>query len=218
MPALPIGKLSANFRTIIYITFPVQTVTPLLYLSLYSILSECPYICVCVHIYIIFLFQDADIMWFRDPFPQFYVHADFQIACDHFFGSSYNIHNKANGGFSYVKSNNMTINFYKFWYSSRETYPGYHDQDVLNMIKFDPFITSSGLKIRFLDTAYFGGLCEPSRDLNQVCTMHANCCFGLSSKLHDLRIVLEDWKLFVSLPPSWKRSPDISWRVPENCR
>lgn len=163
-----------------------------------------------------FVFTDADVMWFRDPFPQFYLDADFQIACDHFFGNSYDLHNKPNGGFSYVKSNRRTIDFYKFWYSSRETYPGYHDQDVLNMIKFDPFVMNIQLKIRFLDTAYFGGLCEPSRDLNQVCTMHANCCFGLSSKLHDLRIMLQDWKLFDSLPPSWK-TPHITWRVPENC-
>ncbi|PON79183.1 Nucleotide-diphospho-sugar transferase [Parasponia andersonii] len=164
-----------------------------------------------------FVFTDADVMWFRDPFPRFHLDADFQIACDHFFGSAYNIHNKPNGGFTYVKANNRTIDFYKFWYSSRETYPGYHDQDVLNIIKFDPFVFNLGLKMRFLDTAYFGGLCEPSKDLNQVCTMHANCCLGLESKLHDLRIMLQDWRQFVSLPPSWKRSPFITWRVPENC-
>ncbi|KAF8389616.1 hypothetical protein HHK36_024135 [Tetracentron sinense] len=165
-----------------------------------------------------FIFTDADIMWFRDPFPRFYLEADFQIACDHFFGSSYDVQNIPNGGFNYVKSNNRSIEFYKFWYSSRETFPGYHDQDVLNMIKYDPFITEIGLKMRFLNTAYFGGFCEPSKDLNQVCTMHANCCIGLDSKLHDLRIMIDDWKFFLSLPPSMKRSRVASWRVPQNCR
>ncbi|KAF4351866.1 hypothetical protein CsatB_027409 [Cannabis sativa] len=164
-----------------------------------------------------FVFTDADIMWFRDPFPYFYSRADFQIACDHFFGSSSNLHNRPNGGFTYVKANNRTKEFYKFWYSSRETYPGYHDQDVFNIIKFDPFVFNLGLKMRFLDTANFGGLCEPSKDLNQVCTMHANCCLGLENKLHDLRIMLEDWKVFVTLPPSWKKSPFVTWRVPEKC-
>jgi hypothetical protein len=162
--------------------------------------------------------QDADIMWFRDPFPRFYLDADFQIACDHFLGNSSDIQNRPNGGFNYVKSNNRTIEFYKFWYSSRETYPGYHDQDVLNFIKFDPFIEDLGLKMRFLDTAFFGGLCEPSKDLNLVCTMHANCCYGLDSKLHDLRIMLQDWKTFLSLPPALKRSSSMLWRVPQNCR
>ncbi|KAJ8773539.1 hypothetical protein K2173_005785 [Erythroxylum novogranatense] len=164
-----------------------------------------------------FLFTDADVMWFRDPFPRFYADADFQIACDHFLGSSVDIDNRPNGGFKYVKSNNRTIEFYKFWYSSQVIYPGHHEQDVLNFIKFDAFLEDIGFRIRFLDTAYFGGLCEPSKDLNLVCTMHANCCYGLDSKLHDLRLMLQDWKIFLSLPPRLKRSSLVSWRVPQNC-
>ncbi|KAA8529924.1 hypothetical protein F0562_034472 [Nyssa sinensis] len=164
-----------------------------------------------------FIFTDADIMWFRDPFPHFYLDADFQIACDHFSGSSLDLENRPNGGFKFVRSNNRSIEFYKFWYSSRETYPGNHDQDVLNKIKNDSFITDIDLKMRFLNTAYFGGLCEPSKDFNLVCTMHANCCFGLDSKLHDLRIMLQDWKRYLSLPLSLKRSSISSWRVPWNC-
>ncbi|KAF8397806.1 hypothetical protein HHK36_016729 [Tetracentron sinense] len=164
-----------------------------------------------------FIFTDSDIMWLRDPFPRFYVDADFQIACDHFEGNSYDMGNMPNGGFNYVISNNRSIEFYKFWYLSRETYPEKHDQDVLNMIKNDKFITDIGLKMRFLDTAYFGGFCEPSKDLNLVCTMHANCCFGLDNKLHDLRIILEDWKKFMSLSPTMKNSSLSSWRVPQHC-
>ncbi|KAG2707662.1 hypothetical protein I3843_05G145700 [Carya illinoinensis] len=164
-----------------------------------------------------FVFTDADVMWFRDPFPQFYLDADFQIACDIFLGSSDDVLNRPNGGFNYVKSNNRSVEFYKFWYSSHETFPGYHDQDVLNIIKSHPFILDIGLKMKFLDTAYFGGLCEPSKDLNEVCTMHANCCFGLDNKLHDLRIMLQDWKHFMSLPPSLKRLSNFSWSVPQNC-
>ncbi|XWS34399.1 hypothetical protein CRYUN_Cryun21dG0035500 [Craigia yunnanensis] len=164
-----------------------------------------------------FVFTDADIMWFRDPFPRFFPDADFQIACDNFLGRPDDMNNRPNGGFKYVKSNNRSIAFYKFWYSARETYPEYHDQDVLNLIKFHPFISDIGLKIRFLDTAYFGGLCEPSRDLNVVCTMHVNCCYGMDSKLHDLKIMLQDWRAFMSLPPDLKNESVISWRVPQNC-
>ncbi|KAE8663883.1 hypothetical protein F3Y22_tig00112864pilonHSYRG00113 [Hibiscus syriacus] len=164
-----------------------------------------------------FVFTDADIMWFRDPFPRFFPDADFQIACDNFLGRSDDMNNRPNGGFNYVKSNNRTVAFYKFWYSSRETYPENHDQDVLNKIKFDPFISNIGLRIRFLDTAYFGGLCEPSRDLNVVCTMHVNCCTGMDRKLIDLRIMLQDWRAFTLLPPDLKNQSIISWRVPRNC-
>ncbi|KAI3719909.1 hypothetical protein L6452_20815 [Arctium lappa] len=165
-----------------------------------------------------FLFTDADVMWLRNPFPHFYPDADFQIACDHYSGNSTDIAtNLANGGFSFVRSNIRSIEFYKYWYSSRATYPDLHDQDVLNHIKFDSILTDIHLKLRFLDTTYFGGFCEPSKDLNKVCTMHANCCVGLDNKVHDLRIMLQDWKNFMALPPSMKSSLRSTWRAPKNC-
>lgn len=164
------------------------------------------------------LFQDADIMWFRNPFPYFHPEADFQIACDHFTGDSSDLRNTANGGFGYVRSNNRTIEFYKFWYTSRLSYPGFHDQHVLNFIKHDEFITDIGVDMRFLSTTYFGGICEPSQYFDKVCTMHANCCIGLKSKIHDLKVILEDWRYYRSLPPSLKKAYAFSWRVPQNCR
>ncbi|GAB2209903.1 hypothetical protein Droror1_Dr00027130, partial [Drosera rotundifolia] len=130
----------------------------------------------------------------------------------------FDLGNRPNAGFNYVRSNKKTIDFYKFWLSSRGKFPGHHEQDVLNIIKYDPFVKEIGLKMRFLDTAYFGGLCEPSRDLDQVCTMHANCCYEMDNKLCDLRIMLQDWRHFMSLTPVLKRSSSYSWRVPMNCR
>ncbi|KAL6843667.1 hypothetical protein ACP4OV_026238 [Aristida adscensionis] len=164
-----------------------------------------------------FIFSDADIMWFRNPFPHFYPDGDFQTACDYYVGNASNLRNVANGGFSYVKSNERSIEFYNFWYSSRVSYPGYHDQDVFNVIKHDPYVADIGLKIKFLSTTNFGGFCQPSRDLNKVCTMHANCCIGLRSKVHDLRIMMEDWRSYLSLPPNLKRLQTLAWRVPQNC-
>ena len=158
-------------------------------------------------------------MWFRDPFARFYTDADFQISCDYFRGNSYDINNSPNSGFIYVKSNNKTIQFYKFWNTSRERFPGMHDQDALNKIKYDPFIkNNTGIEIRFLDTAYFGGFCQPSRDLNKVCTMHANCCVGLNNKVNDLRIMLEDWRKYMALTVDEKASKPSSWTIPQNCR
>ncbi|KAK4567419.1 hypothetical protein RGQ29_003272 [Quercus rubra] len=165
-----------------------------------------------------FVFTDADVMWFRDPFQRFHSNADFQIACDRYLGNPDDVNNLPNGGFTYVISNNRTIPFYKFWYKSREYYKGMHDQDVLNEIKSDPFIKKIGIRMKFLDTAYFGGFCEPSKDLNLVCTMHANCCVGQPNKVHDLKILLEDWIKFTSLPATTKASSPSSWRVPDYCR
>lgn len=166
-----------------------------------------------------FLFTDADIMWFRDPFPHFHKDGDFQIACDYFWGNPNDLNNLPNGGFTYVKSNNKTIEFYKYWYDSRLTYPGLHDQDVFNKIKFEPFILKNGLQIRFLDTSYFGGFCQPSRDFDKVCTMHANCCAGLDNKVHDLGIMLQDWRKYLHSFVNQTIMPaTTSWTVPQSCR
>ncbi|KAJ6843809.1 uncharacterized protein M6B38_117055 [Iris pallida] len=164
-----------------------------------------------------FVFTDTDIMWFRNPFPHFYPDGDFQIACDHFVGNELDLNNSPNGGFIYVKSNNRTIQFYKFWCASKERYPGRHEQDVLNFIKRDPFVREIGLQMRFLNTAYFGGLCEPSRDFNKVCTMHVNCCIGLSRKIYDLKLMLDDWRNYMAMPPERKISEGHTWSVPKNC-
>ncbi|XP_028550988.1 uncharacterized protein At4g15970 [Dendrobium catenatum] len=164
-----------------------------------------------------FIFTDADIMWFRNPLSRFFPDGDFQIACDQFNGNPYDRHNRPNGGFNYVKSSNRTIKFYKFWYTSRVKHPELHDQDVLNIIKFDPFIDEIGLKMRFLSTAFFGGICQPSRDFNLVCTMHANCCIGLNRKINDLSVMLEDWRSYMALPTALKTAKMPVWRVPQNC-
>ncbi|KAL8156724.1 hypothetical protein AgCh_001721 [Apium graveolens] len=167
-----------------------------------------------------FIFTDTDIMWFRNPFPRFHTKADFQIACDFYRGNPSDIKsNLPNGGFTYVKSNKQTSKFYKFWYKSREKYPGLHDQDVLNKIKHDPYIRKIGLSIKFLDTAYFGGFCEPSKDMNRVCTMHANCCVGLSNKVYDLNIILGDWQNYLSVRNDTRKLLNSSpWNVPNHCK
>ncbi|KAL9167791.1 hypothetical protein ABFS82_05G121000 [Erythranthe guttata] len=159
-----------------------------------------------------FVFSDADIMWLRDPFTRFYPDGDFQIACDNYNHNSTDLGNFPNAGFTYVKSNNRTIEFYKFWYNGIYYFPGKNEQYVLNMIKFSPFISEIGLDIRFLDTAYFGGFCEPAKDLDLVVTMHANCCVGLGKKIHDIKILIDDWKRY-----SGNNSSPVSWTVPIEC-
>ncbi|KAK6921345.1 Nucleotide-diphospho-sugar transferase [Dillenia turbinata] len=165
-----------------------------------------------------FVFSDTDIMWFRDPFPRFFPDVDFQIACDQFNGNPLDKNNWPNGGFKFVRSNNKTIEFYRFWNASRITYPGKNEQDILNRIKKDPHLTQIGLEMRFLSTDYFGGFCNPSKDFNLVCTMHANCCFGLDNKMKDLTAMLGDWKRYMALNATQKATQHMSWSVPNYCR
>ncbi|XP_021731753.1 uncharacterized protein At4g15970-like [Chenopodium quinoa] len=162
-----------------------------------------------------FVFTDTDVMWFRDPLPHFTPYSDFQTSCDHFNGDEFDLNNAPNNGFVFVRSNNRTIKFYDFWVSSRHTYPRLHEQDVFNKIKSGDFVRQLGLKLRFMDTTYFGGFCERSRDFNKVCTMHSNCCIGLDNKIADLNTILKVWKNYLSnnhmtLQPS-------NWRVPHKC-
>ncbi|XP_027925116.1 uncharacterized protein At4g15970-like [Vigna unguiculata] len=160
-----------------------------------------------------FVFTDTDIMWLRDPFKRFYKDTDFQIACDYFNGDSYDLNNYPNGGFNYVKSNSRTIRFYKFWFNSRSAYPKLHDQDVLNKIKKNSFISNMKLSIRFLSTDNFGGFCHHAENFNGVLTMHANCCVGLENKVSDLKILLEDWKKYLALPENQKKQFHPSWSI-----
>ncbi|CAN1180302.1 Uncharacterized protein At4g15970 [Linum perenne] len=158
---------------------------------------------------------DADIMWFRNPFPHLAGDptADVQVACDSYRGSS----SDPNTGFFFARSNNKTVQFVNHWYESRNKYPGKHDQDVFNrIIRFDRLVTNQiEVRIRFLDTAYFGGFCEPVKDLDLATTMHANCCVGMETKVRDLRNVLKDWKHFSSARSAESRnSTRFEWKPP----
>lgn len=164
-----------------------------------------------------FIFTDADIMWFRDPFPYLSLDADFQIACDYYSGYPKSLRNRANGGFVYARANKRTIEFYKYWYMARGVFPGKHDQEVLNKIKRDDALAEIGLRVEFLDTKYISGFCEPSHDFEKVVTMHANCCYGLQNKLDDLRQILADWRKFRSMTPLEKRSQNLIWSAPKAC-
>ncbi|XP_024542703.1 uncharacterized protein At4g15970-like [Selaginella moellendorffii] len=165
-----------------------------------------------------FVFTDADILWFRDPFPQFHPVADFEIASDHFTGIDNDLNNAPNGGFVHAVSGNRTIALYALWYDARLRFPGRHDQDVLNDIKFSPEFSALGLRLRFLSTEFFGGFCERPKDLGLVCTMHANCCgAGLENKLQDLQLVAEDWNLWKFMTQEQRDKYKIEWRVPRHC-
>lgn len=150
-------------------------------------------------------------MWLRSPFPHLYPDADLQISCDYYHFGAADKRNRPNSGFTYVRSNERTIGFYKFWCQSRKSFPGLHDQDVLNKILFHPYLSNIGLQMRFLDTAYFSGFCQLSRDLSRICTVHANCCVGLDNKIHDLMVVLDDWR-------KYKADGAGGWSVPKDCR
>ncbi|GLJ33929.1 hypothetical protein SUGI_0682500 [Cryptomeria japonica] len=163
-----------------------------------------------------FVFSDADIMWFRDPFTKFSSKADFQIASDRYRRKATNLSNKPNAGFMYVHSNEKTVDFFNFWYRSKKVYPRKNEQQVLKILKWKEF-RRRRLKFEFLDTKYFGGYCERTKDVNFVCTMHANCCKGLKAKVIDLRNTLSDWEKYKQQEKLGK-GKDVLWTSPDACQ
>ncbi|KAH7841303.1 hypothetical protein Vadar_028138 [Vaccinium darrowii] len=145
-----------------------------------------------------FIFTDTDVMWLRNPFSRLILNEtfDLQINTDKFNGNERPRANLINTGFFMIRSNNKTIALFNTWYSRKDNSSGKKEQDVLQAIIKEPVFTSLGLNVRFLDTLYFSGFCEDSRDGRAVITVHANCCQSISAKVADLRAVIREWKRF----------------------
>ncbi|CAK9157948.1 unnamed protein product [Ilex paraguariensis] len=148
-----------------------------------------------------FIFTDTDILWLRNPFPRLSLNEsiDFQISTDRFTGDQWSEKNPINTGFYIVRSNNKTIALFDKWYAQKDNSSGMKEQDVLQMlIREGGVLGGLGLRVRFLNTLYFSGFCEKSKDVRAVVTVHANCCRSISAKVADLTAAIHDWKRFKS--------------------
>lgn len=155
-------------------------------------------------------------MWFRNPFRHITVYADLTVSSDVFFGDPDNLGNFPNTGLLYMKSTKKNAEALEYWYEARERFPSINEQNVFNKIKRE-FVYKFQLKIQYISTDFCGGFCNRGKDMNKICTMHANCCVGLRNKIHDLRNILADWKNFTSLPDEIKKTGQFTWRVPGRC-
>nr|TKW18522.1 hypothetical protein SEVIR_5G436400v2 [Setaria viridis] len=126
-----------------------------------------------------FLFTDADMVWFRNPFRRIAIYADMSCSSDHFRPSRAPLDQPLNTGLYYMKSTNRSVEMVKYWQAARERFPGRHDQWVFVMIKRE-LVSKLQVKVEPLETVYFGGFCEYHDDPEKVCTIHADCCVGLA--------------------------------------
>lgn len=123
--------------------------------------------------------QDADIVWFRDPFEHFARKTDFQISTDKFSGDPLSFQNsKPNCGYQYVRSNARTIAMYKHWCALGEKNPNIDEQTQLKIMLKEREFLNMRVKVRFLDTVYFSGLCQVrdgkhKRLLFQISLLHS---------------------------------------------
>ncbi|XP_021634184.1 uncharacterized protein At1g28695 [Manihot esculenta] len=149
-----------------------------------------------------FIFTDTDVLWLRNPFPRLSLNesTDLQISTDEFNGDEWSEGNPINTGFYMVRSNNKTISLFESWYARKNSSAGQKEQDVLDRMMHEGVFRKLELRVRFLDTLYFSGFCQDSRDIRAVSTVHANCCRTISAKIADLTVVIQSWKTLKSSP------------------
>uniref|UniRef100_A0ACD5XC61 Uncharacterized protein n=1 Tax=Avena sativa TaxID=4498 RepID=A0ACD5XC61_AVESA len=169
-----------------------------------------------------YLFTDVDVVWFRDPFRHINLYADMAVSTDFFSGDPDDaVKNAPNTGFYYVKSTNRTVEMLRRWRAARtrRSRPGgpTNDQGVFNEIKAELVAGELQIRLVFLDTVFFDGFCRFHGVMDKVCTMHANCCIGLETKVHDLRNMVADWKNYSRLTPPEKMGSEVKWRYPAKC-
>ncbi|KAL2892571.1 hypothetical protein RDABS01_008481 [Bienertia sinuspersici] len=172
-----------------------------------------------------FIFTDTDVIWLRNPFKVLTTNKtrdfDIQFSTDAFNGNSSSLHNSINTGFYFVRSNNKTISLFDKWYGLKDNSTGLKEQDVLQNMIWKGVLGDLGIKARYLDTRFFSGFCQVSRDIRSVVTVHANCCRFIKAKVADLKRVLRDWAIFKVTPANdtkifrWSPHMDCikSWQI-----
>ncbi|TYJ04650.1 hypothetical protein E1A91_A12G106500v1 [Gossypium mustelinum] len=145
-----------------------------------------------------FIFTDIDVMWLRNPFLRLspLEEADLEISVDTFNDDPRPENKYINTGFYYIRSNSKTISLFHTWYSQKNNSTGKKEQDVLQDLIRGGLLQKLNLKVKFLETRYFSGFCQDSKDITAVTTMHANCCRNSKAKFRDLTTALRDWKQF----------------------
>ncbi|XP_027337138.1 uncharacterized protein At1g28695-like, partial [Abrus precatorius] len=165
-----------------------------------------------------FIFTDTDVMWLRNPFARLSKDEkeDIQISTDSYLGDPWSTMHLINTGFYFVRSNNKTISLFETWYGQKDKSKGKKEQDVLLALIRSGIIAHLKLRVRFLDTLYFSGFCQDSKDFRAVTTVHANCCRSITAKVADLKAVLRDWKQFRGLEANSTVNPH--WTQHNWCR
>jgi len=156
-------------------------------------------------------------MWLRNPFERLSKNEteDLQISTDVYLGDPWSEKHLINTGFFFVRSNKKTISLFETWYGKKDNSTGKKEQDVLIDLIEAGIFGHLGLKVRFLDTLYFSGFCQDSKDVRAVTIIHANCCRSITAKVADLKATLRDWKIFRRLEAN--SSENINWTSHEWC-
>ncbi|GMJ04343.1 hypothetical protein like AT4G19975 [Hibiscus trionum] len=164
------------------------------------------------------VFTNADVMWLRNPLSKLVPDSDLSIGCELYPIDAKTFGIKGDGGLFHLKAHARTYEFIQTCSLNRVLYPDPQHHSLCKISDNDKYIDLLGVKVSYFNEENFGRLCLPS-DLNQIHTVQANCCENIDNKIHDLKLVLDDWRNFMQLSASnvsSKPSP-LSWRAPEKC-
>ncbi|EOA18121.1 hypothetical protein CARUB_v10006582mg [Capsella rubella] len=153
------------------------------------------------------MFTEADVIWLSNPILHCNPLDPIQVACG--ISPSDHLTVENTGGFFYAKSNYVTIHLFKTLDVERVVYPATGNQSLCDIVKRQDVIQNLSMKVTFLDDANFGRFCQPnnSQDRSKISTVHASCCNDTKSKVHYLKLILQDRK---------KMNPQ--WIIPSQCR
>ncbi|KAK6912986.1 Nucleotide-diphospho-sugar transferase [Dillenia turbinata] len=161
------------------------------------------------------IFTDADVMWFRSPLTHFVSGGDITTSCNYYTDGAGNRIERADGGIRFVWSKEKSVYFYQYADVMTHLYPNLDEQTI-----FESTIREMGdMRVEYVDTDYFGGFCQPSKDISKVCTMQANCCENTEKKVHNLSLLLDEWKNYTALSPERREAAEssFSWKAPKKC-
>ncbi|KAE8697095.1 hypothetical protein F3Y22_tig00110633pilonHSYRG00040 [Hibiscus syriacus] len=165
------------------------------------------------------VFTNADVMWLRNPLSKLVPNSDLSIGCELYPIDAKTFGIKGDGGFFHLKANARTFEFIRTCNLNRVLYPDDSEhQSLCKISEKGEYIGLIGVEVSYFNEEKFGRLCLPC-DLKQILTVQANCCENIDSKIHDMKLVLDDWRNFVQLSAnnvSSKQTPS-SWRAPEKC-
>ncbi|KAJ4799857.1 Nucleotide-diphospho-sugar transferase family protein [Rhynchospora pubera] len=140
-----------------------------------------------------FIFTSIDVLWLRNPLNYLVRKGeDMSISCDTYNGQPFDNSNSINRGIFFVASNNKTITFFDKLYAARNN-SGLTEQDKLYDMKTEGAFHKLNMKVGFLDTDHFCGLCQMKCNIKKVMTLHANCCGTKQAKISYLTAVLKIW-------------------------
>lgn len=149
-------------------------------------------------------------MWLKNPLLHCHPQYSFSVAC----GFSSSDHQQQHltmentGAIFYVKSNDVTVDLFKNLNLERILYPATENQSFCDIIKRRDVFQGIDTELAYLDDANFWRFCQSNpHDQSKITTVHASCCNNTKSKVHYLKLLLQD-----------RKNMNSQWIIPSQCR